>query len=168
MFTVGLAALVVCSSSPSAQRVPPPATHLNRRARHTTVSVICARRPALAFLPATVCISHTSRMLRHRSAWRFATACTAHHGSFLPCSPVPLRCQRRCAGVCRPKRGHPGRSAQPSLQPTALSLRFSTIGCADRSWRLTPLYSSGGRLSFSVSRLIYATVAPSPPLCSLA
>jgi hypothetical protein len=42
-------------------------------------------------------------MLRRRAAWRFATDFTAHHGSFLPCSPVPLRCQRRCAGVCRPK-----------------------------------------------------------------
>jgi hypothetical protein len=46
-------------------------------------------------------------MLRRRAAWRFATACTAHHGSFLPCSPVPLRCQRRCAGVCRPKEATP-------------------------------------------------------------
>jgi hypothetical protein len=56
------------------------------------------------------------------------------------------------ADVCRPRSVHPGRSAQHSLQPTALSGRFSTSSCADRSWRLTPLYSSGGRLSFSVGR----------------
>jgi hypothetical protein len=34
-------------------------------------------------------------------------------------------------GVCRPRSCHPSRSAQPSLQPTALSLRFSTTACAD-------------------------------------
>jgi hypothetical protein len=55
-------------------------------------------------------------------------------------------------GVCRPRSVHLGRPAQPSLQPTALSLRFFILVCADRSWQLTPLYSSGGRLSFSVRR----------------
>jgi hypothetical protein len=89
-------------------------------------------------------------MLRRCATSRVATGCTAHHGSFLPCSPVPLRCQRRCAGVCRPPSGHPCRPAQHLLQPTALSLRFFILVYADRSWRLTPLYSSGGRLSFSV------------------
>jgi hypothetical protein len=40
--------------------------------------------------------------------------------------------------------GHPCRPAQHLLQPTALSLRFSITAYADRSWRLTPLSSSGG------------------------
>jgi HTH-type transcriptional regulator / antitoxin HigA len=35
------------------------------------------------------------------------------------------------ASVCRLRSCHPGRSAQPSLQPTALSGRFSTTACAD-------------------------------------
>jgi hypothetical protein len=99
-FSVGLAAFSVCCSSSSAQRVPPPATHLNRRARHTTASVICARRPALAFLPATVCSSLASRTLRHRPAWRFAAACTARHGSFLPCSSVARALQKSLRLMC--------------------------------------------------------------------
>jgi hypothetical protein len=95
-----------------------------------------------------------ARMLRRRAAWRFATACTARHGSFLPCTSVTERRQRRCAGVCRPKRGHPCRPAQHLLQPTALSLRFSMSACAECRWRSTPALSSGGRLSVTVGPLI--------------
>jgi hypothetical protein len=74
---------------------------------------------------------------------------------------------RRCVPT---EGGHPCRPAQHLLQPTALSLRFSITPCADRSWRLTPLYSSGGRLSFSVSPLLLPFLAHPPPwknICSL-
>jgi hypothetical protein len=50
---------------------------------------------------------------------------------------LAVLCRERCdakggaADVCQPKERRPGRSAQPSLQPTALSGRFSTTSCAD-------------------------------------
>jgi hypothetical protein len=86
----------------------------SHRARHTTASVICARRPALAFLPATVCISHTSRMLRHRSAWRFASGCTARHGDSCRACPCGRQCQRRCIW-CVPTEKLPPRPLRPTL-----------------------------------------------------
>jgi hypothetical protein len=129
--TVGLAAFCVSCSSWRPQHVPPPATPVNRRAAHTSASIIFSRRPTVALQPLSASSSPPVRTLRRRAARRFATACTAHHGSFLPCSPVPLRCQRRCAGVCRPPSGHPCRPAQHLLQPTALSLRFSMSACAE-------------------------------------
>jgi hypothetical protein len=58
------------------------------------------------------------------------------HGS--PRLILAVLCRERCdakvvaADVCRPRSCHPGRSAQPSLQPTALSGRFFTSPCADR------------------------------------
>jgi hypothetical protein len=128
---VGLAAFSVCCSSWRPQHGPPPATPVNRRAAHTSASIIFSHRPTVALQPLSASSSPPVRTLRRCATSRFATACTAHHGSFLPCSPVPLRCQRRCAGVCRPKRGHPCRPAQHLLQPTALSLRFSISACAD-------------------------------------
>jgi hypothetical protein len=62
------------------------------------------------------------------------------------CRAGPCICAAKVVApdMCRPRSCHPGRSAQPSLQPTALSLRFSTPARADCSWRLTPRYSSGG------------------------
>jgi hypothetical protein len=42
--------------------------------------VICARRPAVAVLPASAASSLASRMLRRRAAWRFAVERTARHG----------------------------------------------------------------------------------------
>jgi hypothetical protein len=44
------------------------------------VSVIRSRRAALALQPRTACPSPTSRMLRRRSAWRFASGFAARHG----------------------------------------------------------------------------------------
>jgi hypothetical protein len=68
------------------------------------------------------------------------------------------------ASVCRLRSCHPGRPAQHSLQPTALSLRFFILAYADRSWRLTAHYSTGGRLSFSVGLAAFSsTYSSSPP-----
>jgi hypothetical protein len=54
--------------------------------------------------------------------------------------------------------------AQHLLQPTALSLRFSTSACAECRWRSTPALSSGGRLSFTVGLAAFSsTYSSSPP-----
>jgi hypothetical protein len=98
---VGLAAFSVSGFSSAPHGLRPSAVLMNRRAPHITAHVIFARRPAFSLLPATVCTSHTPRMLRPRSSWRFASACTARHGSFLPCLAVwralPKALQRVCA-----------------------------------------------------------------------
>jgi hypothetical protein len=78
--TVGLAAFLVSGFSSAPHGLRPSAVLMNRRAPHITAHVIFARRPAFSLLPATVCTSHTLRMLRPRSSWRFASACTARHG----------------------------------------------------------------------------------------
>jgi hypothetical protein len=98
--TVGLAALASGGSSSAAQRPPLRAAFLSRRARHTTAHAISARRPAVAVPPAIISSSHTSRMLRHCSAGRVATGCTAWHGSFLPCATVTRAWQKSLHLMC--------------------------------------------------------------------
>jgi hypothetical protein len=70
------------------------------------------------------------------------------HGSPRLILAVPVRVQGAAkvvaGGVCRPGSCHPYRPAQHLLQPTALSLRFSIIACAECRWRSTPALSSGG------------------------
>jgi hypothetical protein len=59
------------------------------------------------------------------------------HGSARLILAVRVRVERTAkvvaADVCRPRSCLPGRPAQPSLQPTALSGRFFIVACADRS-----------------------------------
>jgi hypothetical protein len=119
---VGQAAFCGYGSSSPPQRLPPPTPPVNCCAAHQSASVIFSRRSAVALQPRTADPSPAPRMLRPRSAWRFALASRLGTAHLAVRVRVEAIAKGIAPGVCRLRSCLPGRSAQPSLQPTALSL----------------------------------------------
>jgi hypothetical protein len=124
------------------------ATRYGRAGRSASLIPLGRRSPAI------------SRILCPPPLASVAYARAAGLHSFHSVQPPAARALPRLAAPSHPNR----RCAQHPLQPTALSVRFSTSSCADCSWRLTSASSSGGRLSFSVGPLLYHATPLGTPL----
>jgi hypothetical protein len=153
MFTVGQAAFLVSGFRSAAQR------RLHQQRAYTAVPLI-KPRPSSSLVDPQWHSSQPLRVPHPRRACLPSLAVALRpwlHGVPRLILAVPARDRGAAkvvaADVCRPRSCHPGRPAQHPMHPTALSLRFFILACADRSWRLTPLYSTGGRLSFTVRQL---------------
>jgi hypothetical protein len=105
--TVGLAALVVCSSSSAPERSPLRAALRSRRAPHATAHAICARRPPPRSCQPP-CVLH-SRRVCFAVARLGASPLPARLGTVHSCRARPCTCTAKVAALdaCRPKDATP-------------------------------------------------------------